>query len=179
MYRVIPFFLLLIGAVNWGAIGAFNFNLVAYLNDHTFNSEVAERFFYIILGIVAIYFLFRQSYYLPFLGETVLPPSAFTLYKQPDANRSLTIAVDKNASKVIYWAARPEGVHGAVLDPKSAYGDFSNYGIVAVKDGQVTLEYKYPQAYQVNSVLSLPHHVHYRLIYDTGFLSSIKTIFLK
>ena len=45
------YILVLVGAINWGLVGAFNFDLVAYLfGDMT----LAARIVYIVIGICAI-----------------------------------------------------------------------------------------------------------------------------
>ncbi len=46
----ICYILIIIGALNWGLIGIFNFNLVEYL----FNESVITRVIYILVGIAAI-----------------------------------------------------------------------------------------------------------------------------
>ncbi len=51
--------LVIIGAINWGLIGIFNFNLVAFLFDGI--SEVISRIIYIIVGVsglVSLTYLF-------------------------------------------------------------------------------------------------------------------------
>lgn len=51
--------LTLIGAINWGLIGFFDFNLVAYLFG---NMPILSRFIYILIGLSAIltgYFMYR------------------------------------------------------------------------------------------------------------------------
>ncbi len=47
--------LVIIGGLNWGLVGAFNFNLVDYL-FHTM--PVISRIVYILVGISAIYLIF-------------------------------------------------------------------------------------------------------------------------
>lgn len=49
--KIIAYFLVIIGALNWGLVGLFNFNLVnAILGDMT----VLSRIVYILVGVAAI-----------------------------------------------------------------------------------------------------------------------------
>lgn len=53
--KIITFILVIIGALNWGLIGAFNLNLVTLLfGDET----LLTRIVYIIVGLSAIIYLF-------------------------------------------------------------------------------------------------------------------------
>jgi len=49
--RTIIYFLVIVGALNWGLVGAFRFDLVAYLlGDMT----IASRIVYITIGLAAL-----------------------------------------------------------------------------------------------------------------------------
>lgn len=50
----IAFILLLIGGLNWGLVGIFNFNLVAFC---CMGSRIAERIVYILVLIATIYLI--------------------------------------------------------------------------------------------------------------------------
>lgn len=52
---IIARILVLIGAINWGTIGFFHFNLV----DFFFGNTVVERVIYDIIGVAAIYLILR------------------------------------------------------------------------------------------------------------------------
>ncbi len=47
-------YILVIGGINWGLVGFFNFNLVNYLFEHGW----LDRLIYCIVGICAVYFAF-------------------------------------------------------------------------------------------------------------------------
>ncbi|MBR5555955.1 DUF378 domain-containing protein [bacterium] len=56
--KIITFILVLIGALNWGLIGAFDFNLVtALLGEDTILTKVT----YILVGISALIFMFTGA----------------------------------------------------------------------------------------------------------------------
>ena len=49
--------LLIIGGINWGLVGAFNFNLVQSI----FGSNVFTDIIYILVGLAGIYMIFGMS----------------------------------------------------------------------------------------------------------------------
>jgi len=56
--KIVTFILVLLGALNWGLVGAFNFDLVAAL----FGAEtVISRIIYCIIGLSAIIFTFLAA----------------------------------------------------------------------------------------------------------------------
>ena len=171
--------LLLIGGLNWGIVGTFNLNIVQIINKHTFNSPIFENIVYTTVGIAAIYLSSRKSFYLPFLGKTILPTSVI---KQMDnINADIKINVDApNADMVIYWAANPlpiNEVDGSKY-AMDAYNKYTNSGVAPVISGKAELKVSCPQKYWVNKWginKTLPKHVHYRLVYPTGWVSEVKT----
>jgi uncharacterized protein len=57
----ISLILLIVGGINWGLVGLFNFNLVGFLFGE---SSALSRLIYVIVGLAAvyvIYFLFRED----------------------------------------------------------------------------------------------------------------------
>ena len=52
--RIIAYVLVLIGAINWGLVGFFGFDLVAYIFGEM---SVLSRFVYSLVGISAIFVL--------------------------------------------------------------------------------------------------------------------------
>ena len=178
---LVSILVLIIVGVNIGLTGVLNRNLLLEgLLLLTKNSAVI-RAVYIIIGLVAVYLLFFVDYhtFLPFLDKTVLPPSVLLLSERPDTNVNIEINAG-NASKVVYWAAHAD--KGVVeKDPWVAYGEYENIGIAAVENGKALLKLKCPTAYKVPKHMGLgnkqlPKHLHYRLVYDNGVLSEIKTV---
>ena len=173
--------ILLVVALNIGLTGVFNRNLLLTgLTKLTTNPAII-RAVYIVIGLIAIYLIFFVDYhtFLPFLDKTVLPPSVLLLSERPDTNVNIEINAG-NASKVVYWAAHAD--KGVVeKDPWVAYGEYENIGIAAVENGKALLKLKCPTAYKVPKHMGLgnkqlPKHLHYRLVYDNGVLSEIKTV---
>ncbi len=59
---IIAIILVLLGAINWGLIGLFNKNVIAALNTATFNSTWLLKTIYILVGVAAIYIIFKSSW---------------------------------------------------------------------------------------------------------------------
>jgi uncharacterized membrane protein YuzA (DUF378 family) len=171
--------LLIVGGLNWGLIGTFNLNIVKLLNEYTFDSPIFENAVYITVGIAAIYLSTKRNFYLPFLGNTILPPSLLKDIDNKNANISITVDAP-NADMVIYWAAEPlaeNEVDGSKF-AYDAYDKYTNSGIAEVISGKAVLKVTCPQTYWVKKwgiKKTLPKHVHYRLVYSTGWVSEVKT----
>ena len=54
----IPMLLLIIGGINWGLVGLFEFDLVAYLFGEM---SMLSRIIYVVVGISALYSLYLSS----------------------------------------------------------------------------------------------------------------------
>ena len=54
LLKGITYTLVLIGAINWGLIGAFNFNLVSFLFG---DMSITSRIVYVLVGLCAIAYL--------------------------------------------------------------------------------------------------------------------------
>lgn len=124
----------------------------------------------IIVLIAAIYIGVNRNTYLPFLGRTVIPPAVFLQEKVPQgSNVSYILTLtDENAEDgayVLYWGALHTNKE-VRPNPVEAYGDYSNTGIVRVKDKKATLFFNCPDKYTVGSVVpkTLERHIHYRII---------------
>ncbi len=175
--------LLIIGGLNWGLIGTFNLNIVKLLNKYTFDSPIFENTIYIIVGMAALYLSNKRNFYLPFLGDTVFPPSLIkdNENKNENKNANINITVDApNADMVIYWAAEPlpeNQIDGSKF-AYDAYDKYTNSGVAEVVSGKATLKVSCPQSYWVKKwgiKKTLPKHLHYRLVYSTGWVSEVKT----
>lgn len=123
------------------------------------------------LALLALCFITtRRSTYLPFLSETILPGSLLEKHgKARTDGISVTVAVDPDADKVIYWASNEAGGK----NPQEAYGTFENSGSVPVEHGQAKITVSCPGRYYVKGRL-LKNHVHYRESYANGVLGPVK-----
>jgi len=168
--------LLILGGFLWGYYGAFNVNLISYINI-----LFLQKIIYIFIGLSAFFLIFKKNYYLTFLDKTFLPNSFFKNETQPDdVNYSVNILVNPKA-KVLYWAAEQlKNDQDNYRDVKKAYGKFTNSGItIADISGNATLFFRKPGPYTVhNSFFTkyLSPHVHYRYTLNNGLLSEIFTI---
>jgi uncharacterized membrane protein YuzA (DUF378 family) len=146
---------LVIGALNWGLIGAFRVNFVERILGK--NAMIA-RIIYILVGIAALYLAFNRDTYLPFLGESVFPCSVLPDQIPAGATRSIQINVQPGA-KVVYWATEPSD-GGSVPNYRGAYREYQNAGVTtADASGVATLKVREPQPYTVPFKGRLEPHI--------------------
>jgi uncharacterized membrane protein YuzA (DUF378 family) len=167
--------IVLVGALNWGLIGAFRVNLV----DRIFGKgAVAAKALYIVVGLCALAIAFNRDTYLPFLGESVFPCSVLGDQVPPGATRSVQVKAEPG-SKVVYWATEPGEDTGNVPDWHAAYRKYANAGVTTTDaSGVAILKVREPQAYTVPFKGRLEPHIHFRVCGPTGFVGRIKTVFL-
>jgi len=166
----------IIGALNWGLIGLFNFNLVKYINDKMFDNDTFSKIIYVLVGVSAIS-LFRRDVFLPFLGKAVYPCGALEDNHPKEFDSKVEIKVKPN-SNVIYWASEKNAK--ITSNPWDAYGEYNNSGVArSDSTGKAVLKFTYPGQYRVPYKGLLPPHVHYRVCLGNGMMSRIETINLR
>ena len=101
--NVVTLALVVAGALNWGLVGAFRFNLVSFLARKTFQG--LEPTVYVLVGVSAILHLLSRDYY---LGAAAYPCGSLQERVPADANRSVRIRTHPDSS-VVYWADDPRG----------------------------------------------------------------------
>lgn len=165
----ILFLLIIIGGLNWGSIGVFDYNIVDKI---TYNNKYISKIVYITVGIASILLIIQRNVRLPFLGDTIMPPSVFKVSKPSGKKITLKIETpEKNISKIVYWASIKEADN-----PKDAYGNFENAGVEDVSSNITEISLNNPSKYKVGLFKrELPKHVHYRFIYKNGWVSDVKT----
>lgn len=164
--------LVIIGSLNWLSIGAFNTNLVQISFLHSI-----EHLVYVIVGISALFLMFRRDFYLPFLGTTVFPHGVISKESTPkDATESVTVFVNPG-TKVVYWAAETSK-EPKWDSPKQAYGDYENAGVVVANAlGHAILRVRSPSGYTVPWMRkTVTPHVHYRVEIGRGMWGPVKTV---
>jgi hypothetical protein len=115
-----------------------------------------------------------RTTYLPFLSETVFPPSLIEQHQEtklPTHGVDVTIPVTAGAIRVAWWASDPSA--NPVESPERAYGKFQNSGVVPVTGKSVKVTLQCPGHYYVKGRL-LPQHVHYREIFESGMMGPVK-----
>jgi len=161
-------------ALPWLVVAAVVIDRIG-LHSVTFNGPFGTGL--LILSMAAFFYLaLDMSTFLPFLGETILPPSVIATKTPVDAAISVDVRVPVGATHVIYWASDP-GSPGtsANATPWDSYGNYTNSGVVAAETGgTATLLVQCPQQYKVFG-RTLPRHVHYRAVYKTGILGPVQT----
>lgn len=162
----------MLGLLNYSLMGIFDVNLIKFTKH-----ELLTRLMYTIIGIAGIYLLTKRKFFLPFLGETVMPPFIIKEYKQTKYDLEIPIDVPNDVIQVVYWAANPNIDTINVLDAMSAYKGFENSGVSPATNGKSKLYIKCPQRYKVGLFKKiLPKHLHYRYVYPNGIISSVETL---
>ena len=173
-FHMIVVALVLIGGINWLAVGLTGKDLVRFVLSPKY-----ARMVYVIVGISALGLLFRRDIYLPFLGESLVPAGALSAKAPQGANDQVTITT-KPGSKVVYWAAEPNPTGKGLPTWQEAYGSYENSGVAVADDrGKALLRFRgAPQAYSVPMHGRLEPHVHFRVA-DDAMLGPVQTYFLK
>jgi hypothetical protein len=165
--------LVVVGALNWGLIGAFGFNAVAAV----FGKGTLANIIYVLVGVAAVVVASSRASFLPFLGETVLPCSLMPDRMPDHADTEVSISGVTPGAKVLYWATEPatEGL-SRINDWRRAYLDFANAGVTtADAGGHAVLRIRKPQPYTVPVKGRLEAHVHWRVCGDGGFIGPVMT----
>lgn len=172
--EIITLFFIVIGALNWGLVGLFDFNLVNFVANYTF--LWIEKVVYIIVGLSSLIHIISRNYYLSFLGESAFPCDSMVEKTPENADTQVKIQTTPNAN-VIYWAAE---THKEVSkNPWIAYAEYSNAGVTRSDvNGVAVLKFRTPGSYKVaHGFKTLRPHVHYRVCNFPGMLSEVKTVF--
>ncbi len=167
-------FLVLVGGINWLAVGAVKMDLVEF----ALGKGMLARAIYVLVGVSALFLFFNRDTYLPFLGTTVFP-SGSLMQKVPQGASQEVVIRTIPGSQVVYWAAEP--ARGEEIgDYKKAYGAYENAG-VAIADAQGDVHMKIrgpPQKYKVPWKGVLPPHVHFRIVKPDGWAGRVETYWL-
>lgn len=168
--------LLIITALNYVLIKLLKINLFSFIK----NSDIL-LFLHLIMAIVVIYYLFNRDFYLPFLGETVIPVK--NINNIEDGVLNFKIQNLPPNKRIIYWASKSS--NQVIGNPIDAYKGYTNSGITKTdSNGNVTIEISCPSDYVVQSFgmdKKIRQHIHYRIESDKfpGLFSSVKTHYVK
>jgi hypothetical protein len=134
------------------------------------------------MAIVVLYYLFNRDFYLPFLGQTIIPIKN-TNIENPDGVLNFKIQNLPSNTNVIYWASNSS--NEVIRNPIDAYKGYTNSGITKTDSyGNASLQISCPSDYYVKSFgmdKKLSQHIHYRIESDKypGLFSSVKTHYVK
>lgn len=174
--NIITLFIIVVGALNWGLVGVFDFNLVQYI----FTPSI-ERFVYILVGIAALFHIVTRDYYLPFLGMCAFPCGSLVERVPENANIEVKVQTTPNVN-VIYWAAEPSASTSSSQTPYDnpwvAYQEYKNAGVAkSDNNGIAVLKVRSPSPYKIPPFYNTIHtHVHYRTCSSSGLLGRVETI---
>ncbi len=168
--------LVIIGSLNWGLVGIFDFDLVKSfgLLFGPKAGNIISRFIYIFVALAGMILLFQRDVYLPFLGHTVMP-QPINEFKPSGELITKTVKNLPPNTKVIYWASQSSDK--TVDNPYDAYGNYDNQGVVVSDSkGNAILQVRKPTAYNVPYKGKLEPHIHYRYWTSSGMASRLYTI---
>lgn len=57
----VALFLVLVGAINWGTIGLYNFNIVSYINTNI-QSDILPKIIYTVIGLAGLIIIVMKLY---------------------------------------------------------------------------------------------------------------------
>jgi uncharacterized membrane protein YuzA (DUF378 family) len=167
--------LLVIGGINYLFKSTINVDLFTLIK-YPFIVNIIS----LLIGLSALYFIFNRDYYLPFLGESVIPIGD----KKPTENLTkIKLSGLPPNTIVMAWGAQSDTK--IYEDPFEAYGSYSNTEITQTNEnGEVTIELPCPSEYYVNKFgimkRKLKRHIHYRyqLPKYKGLFSKVYTKYL-
>lgn len=171
--------LILTGSLNWGttALG-YNFvEIIKNLLNKTLKMETyIDKIIYLLVALAAIKLSMNKHFWLPFLGESVLPGSLIPL-KEVVGDTIVEVKVKPN-TRVAYWASLPQETNKIPL-VHEAYGDFKNAGVVlSNKEGIAKLIVNKGTNYIVPSEKEIPRHIHYRELDQVyGMMGALQTVY--
>jgi len=187
--HIIAVAFVIIGALNWLAIGVAKVNVLEAIFasvtppkglERVFGpSSIIPRVMYVIVGVSALTLAIKRDTYLPFLGPTAVPCSLIPERIPEGADTTVEVTVTPG-TKVLYWAAEPatEGLK-KMNDWRAAYLKFMNAGVtIAGSDGTAKLSLKNPQPYTVPWKGRLEPHVHFRVCGENGTMGRIETVYM-
>lgn len=167
--------LLAIGGINYFFKSAINVDLFTFIPYPLIVKTIS-----LAIGISALFFIFNRDYYLPFLGECVIPLGP---KKQGvKLNKIQLKGLPRNTIIMAWGAQNGDKVYDT---PFEAYGDYANTEITqSDKNGEAIIELPCPSEYYVNKFgimkKKLGRHIHYRyqLPKYKGMFSRIHTKYL-
>lgn len=169
MLRALAALLLVVGGIKMGLSG--------FDGSVTVMGHRVPTGFLLLVGAAALAVALCRDFYLPFLGEAVMPCSVLEPKVPENADTEVKVLV-KPGDKVLYWASEPANESMKELkDWRHAYLDYKNAGVaIADSDGFAALKVRHPQPYTVPIKGDLEAHVHYRVCMHDGFIGPVKTV---
>ena len=169
MIKALAALLLVVGGLKMGVAG--------FKGDVEVMGHKVPTVFLLLVGAAALSVALARDFYLPFLGEAVMPCSVLEPKVPEKADTEVKVLL-KPGDKVLYWASEPSNESMKELkDWRHAYLDYKNAGVaIADADGFAALKVRHPQPYTVPIKGNLDSHVHYRVCMHDGFIGPVKTV---
>ena len=172
--------LLILGGINYLLVSLASMDLFSLIKN-----PMLVKTIFILIGLSALYFMFNRDYYLPFLGQTVIPltnPSQAVTQTNTLMIPVKLSGLPKN-TRLLFWAA--QGSDDVMDNPVKAYSNYANTGITNTdNNGNALFSITCPAEYKVAKFgfsTKLLKHVHYRyeIPGHPGMLSRVYTHYIK
>tara|TARA_B110000908_G_scaffold172389_1_gene239511 strand:- start:3038 stop:3604 length:567 start_codon:yes stop_codon:yes gene_type:complete len=168
--------LVIVGSINCGSM-ALGKDLVQIIANklRTIKDLPYEKIIYLAIATAGIILATNKDFWMPFLGDSVLPHQIIPLKNNKKYDTILKVPVPKGA-KVAYWAALPNDKTPPVTN---AYGQFNNSGVVmADNNGIAELKVLKGSGYIVPSGRYIAPHVHYRVLNnELAMMGPVKKVY--
>ena len=154
--------------------------IIVYAIYQVRNKKTLDSLAVSIVGIILlINYAPKRDYYLPFLGDSVIPSGLLVPHFPENANFSKQIKI-KPKQKIVFWASEPSNKPSKM--PWEAYKKYKNSGVaIANERGIVTLRVRKPGVYSKPwgyGDSTLKRHIHYRVVRSNGMLGRVETLYV-
>jgi len=173
--KMIFIIFILIGAINWGSVGLFNYNFINKLTSIFGGLGYnIEKTLYVLVGLSAIFLLFRRETYLPMIGEMAIsnPSIDYT----PEITEPIEYKIENlpKKAKVLYWTSK--GLMSSFPNPIDKYADFFTSGVTTVDENGIAILITSKPLQFVDSTKIINTYLHYRYWIGPGLASKIFSI---
>lgn len=172
--RLCAIALVLIGGINWGIIGLFDFDAISWALQSA--PDAAVRVARVAIGAAGIWLAAQNETWLPFTGQMPFPCDALSARVPLDAQIALTVQTGVPNANVVYWT--DESGDTVASNPWMAYAYHNNSGITHTNEaGIAVLHVRHPGRYTSPQNHSPPNKpvVYYRVCRHPGLLSNTYT----
>jgi len=153
-------FLILLGAITWGGIGLFNFNIIHNL---LMGNTFAKKIIYSLIGIAGLYLAMCKNTYWPYLGESTFPAHLLAHCQEATQGKKMRISTSYPNTSIVYWVKNEK--NGSLYNSGTA--KTNNLGIATI----VLAE---PDGDEIPGYWMIPKEIYYRAITGPGSLSQVE-----
>lgn len=152
--------LVLLGAITWGAIGAFNYNIIHSL---LMGNTMAKKIVYTLIGISGLYIAMCKNTYWPYLGESTFPAHLLAHCEEASQGKKMQITTSYPNTAIVYWVKNEKD------------GSLYNSGTAQTNNMAIaTIILAEPDKKKVPGYWMIPKEIYYRAVTGPGSLSQVE-----